>query len=136
MQIKLEHLLIGIIVLFGLHLVMNRCSCNLNNGFRVGIPVSSVEQEYQNLMETYEELFVDYIMNTTHIDTDVSEETYQSRNYQQLLSLQGDHHMKDRIPVLTRYIESLRGIMSSTEEELSSISLAQRFGRGKYTKPE
>ena len=36
MQIKLEHLLIGIIVLFGLHLVMNRCSCNLNNGFHVG----------------------------------------------------------------------------------------------------
>ena len=36
MRIKLEHLLIGIIVLFGLHLVMNRCGCNLNNGFRVG----------------------------------------------------------------------------------------------------
>tara|TARA_B100001123_G_scaffold436163_1_gene565984 strand:+ start:1101 stop:1496 length:396 start_codon:yes stop_codon:yes gene_type:complete len=36
MRVKLEHLLIGIIVLFGLHLLIDRCSCNLNNGFRVG----------------------------------------------------------------------------------------------------
>ena len=45
MQIKLEHLLIGIIVLFGLHLVMNRCSCNLNNGFRVG---GNIQQFFVN----------------------------------------------------------------------------------------
>ena len=34
MRIKLEHLLIVIIVLIGLHLLMNRCRCN---GFSVGI---------------------------------------------------------------------------------------------------
>ena len=29
-------IIIGIIVFFGLHLLIDRCSCNLNNGFRVG----------------------------------------------------------------------------------------------------
>jgi len=31
-------IIIGIIVIFGLHLLIDRCSCNLNNGFRVGAP--------------------------------------------------------------------------------------------------
>ena len=38
MRVKFEHILIVIIILIGLHLLMNRCGCNLNNGFSVGIP--------------------------------------------------------------------------------------------------
>ena len=58
MQIKLEHLLIVIIILFGLYLLMDRCRCNGNRRVeRFSISTSALK----TYLETFgDEKYVDY----------------------------------------------------------------------------
>ena len=68
MRVKLEHLLIGIIVLFGLHLLIDRCRCN---GFSVGMPEyrfqlkncsdSTAVNDLINLLEDETSVYVDKV---------------------------------------------------------------------------
>ena len=68
MRVKLEYLLIGIIVLFGLHLLIDRCRCN---GFSVGMPEyrfqlkncsdSTAVNDLINLLEDETSVYVDKV---------------------------------------------------------------------------
>ena len=62
MRVKFEHILIVIIILIGLHLLMNRCRCN---GFSVGIP----EYRFQSNCSDS----TDYNFLTNYIDDDDDE---------------------------------------------------------------
>ena len=67
MKIDVEEILLLLVVLFGLHLVMNRCGCNIDSGFSVGgdtiqehLYLKGLNDIYDKLTDEFEELKNDH----------------------------------------------------------------------------
>ena len=117
MQIKLEHLLIAIIILFGLYLLMDRCRCNGNRRIeRFSISTSALK----TYLETFgDEKYVDY---REQIINDMNEARYllEDDMVDELIKIESEG-------LLPRYMESTRQKIELIEEGLRAQEIKEKL---------